>query len=747
MKTRILGAVVTLGILLGSTFANAQAAGQQVPPSKQSQTSAVRTEKTKAATPARGIPASWKQVPIPTLPAFKPGQPTRIELKNGMVIFLQEDHELPLIGGTMLIRGGYTAENTEKVGLVEMYGEVWRTGGTATKTGDELDDFLEARAAKVETDGSADLTSISFDCLKGDFQEVFNVWLDLLRNPAFREDKVALAQNQMNTGIARRNDNSGSIAGRESSFLAYGKNNPYVRVPEYYTVAAVSREDLVKWHKQYVHPNNIILGIVGDFDSKQVEATLRQAFENWERGPQAKAPQLQYTPAAPGIYVADKSDVNQSEIRMVELGIDRRNPDYFAVSVFNELFGGGFSSRLFSNLRTKQGLAYSVGGGIGTAFDHPGVTRLSMGTKTESTAEAIRGMYQQIDELKTNPMTEAELKRAKDSVLNSFIFNFDTPEKVLREKMTYEFYGYPLDFLDRYRAEVEKVTLPDLNRVAEKYLLKNKLAVLIVGNAAQMKQELASLGNVQQIDISIPESAPGAQGGSAAAAPAVSSNPEGKALMAKVVQALGGEAKVQAANTMQYQMTMSQTTPMGEMPMQVEATTVYPDRNAAKIATPQGELVVVSTPDTAFMSMGSQVRELPAGERNEQMAEMQRDLLFVAKNANNPSFAFSAAGTEKVDGKDLAVLDIQTGDQKLRWFIDPKDGRLVRATFRGMGPSGPAQMEETYSDWKTVDGLSLPMRGVRTSNGKTVQSYTINAFTVNPQVDPKLFVKPAGGAQ
>src|SRR5581483_3272709 len=227
----------------------------------------------------------WKQIKIPPLPSFNPVEPRRIQLPNGMVIFLQEDHELPLIDGIMRIRGGSRDEPAPKTGLVDIYGEVWRTGGTAKRTGDQLDDFLEARAAKVETNGALDSTLIAFSCLKGDFDDVFNIFVEVLSQPAFRDDKLALAKYQINTGISRRNDDIDEIASRESLKLAYGADNPYTRVPEYATVAAITREDLVNWHNTYVYPNNMILGIVGDFDSAAMEARLRQVFEPLPKGP------------------------------------------------------------------------------------------------------------------------------------------------------------------------------------------------------------------------------------------------------------------------------------------------------------------------------------------------------------------------------------------------------------------------------------------------------------------------------
>src|ERR1700686_4775550 len=468
----------------------------------------------------------WQQIPLPPLPAFHPQQPKRIELPNGMMVFLQEDHELPLIDGTARIRGGSRSEPASKVGMLDIYGEVWRTGGTKTQTGDQLDDYLEIRAAKVETSSSVDSTTISWSCLKGDFDDVFKAFNDVLREPEFREDKVDLAKSELYDSISRRNDDVGAITARESVKLAYGPNNPYARQPEYTTVAAVTRQDLLDWHHAHVHPNNIILGIAGDFDSTAMEAKLRQVFGDWPKGPPVKEDKIEFQPAKPGYYLVEKEDVNQSSIRMTELGIRRDNPDYYAAQVFNEAFGGGFSSRLFKSIRTAQGLAYGVGGGIGAAFDHPGIVRISMSTKSASTVESIQALYKEIDGLAKNPISTEEIKRAKDSILNSFVFNFDSPEKVLRERMAYEFYGYPADFLERYRAGVEKVGKEDVVRAAAKYLHKEKLAVLVVGNTAEFDKPLDSLGPVTKLDISIPP--PPAEKSEAPTKPAAS-NPEGKA--------------------------------------------------------------------------------------------------------------------------------------------------------------------------------------------------------------------------
>ncbi len=708
-------------------------------------TFAQTTKEGKATTPAQE--PQWERIPTPPLPAFKPTEPTRIELSNGMVIFLQEDHELPLIDATMRIRGGTREEPAAKVGMLDIYGDVWRTGGTKNKTGDELDDVLEARAAKIETDDNADSTTIALSCLKQDFETVFQTYLDVLRNPAFREDKIDLAKEEMKSTIARRNDQIGSIAGREATKLAYGKDNPYARTPEYVTVDAVKREDMVAWHEQHVHPNNIIFGIVGDFDSKQMESKLRAAFDSWPKGPELPPFHTEFKTAAPGIYFVDKSDVNQSEIRMVSLGILRYNPDYYAIEVMNEIFGGGFSSRLFSRIRTAQGLAYAVYGSIGSAFDHPGIFRIGMGTKSVTTVEAIQSLNAQIDDLVKTPPSPDELRRAKGAILNSFIFNFDTPEKVLREKMAYEFYHYPLDFLERYRANIEKVTSADVARVAHKYVHKDEMPTLVVGNEAGMgAQKLSLLGPVTKIDISIPGDAGSEPQGSAETVPAAS-NPEGKALAAKFVRAIGGKEKVASIQTIEMKSSNVRATPQGDMTIETDNFIRYPDRISSQLTTPRGPMKMTVTPEAAFMAMGGQTGEIPSAIKEDALRSLKRDVIAVAQHADDPKYTFTAAGTQTINNVDANVLKLNADGALATWYLDPKTDLPLRSEFSAVGQAGPVTRTVDFADWKPVDGVNLYSSRTVSDNGKVTSKESIKEWIFNPKIDPSIWKMPASASE
>jgi zinc protease len=447
----------------------------------------------------------WEQIPTPKLHEFKPQQPKRIELKNGIVLFLQEDHELPFVSGSVLIPGGSRDEDAAKTGLVDLYGQAWRTSGTAKMNGDALDDLLEAKAAHIESGGGEDSTSISWDSLKADADQVFTLALDLLLHPKFSAEKLNLAQQAMAAGIVRRNDDESDIAERESAKLVYGPNSPYTRQPELATIGAVALKDLDAWHQRTIG-GKLIVSIGGDFDPAAMEAKLRAAFESLPPVKVEPARHETFPGPKPMVAFIDKEDVNQSNIQIVGLGTDRHNPDVPTLAVMNEILGGGFASRLFQKVRTEQGLAYSVGGGMGFDYDHPAAFEVSALTKSASTVDATKSALAEIAGLTTRPFTPEELARAKDNILNSFLFRYDTRDKVLAERVRLEFYGYPADYLETYRAALEKVTVEGLNAAAKKYIHPDKLAVLVVGNGPEIKPGLdeLKLGPVTPIDITIP---------------------------------------------------------------------------------------------------------------------------------------------------------------------------------------------------------------------------------------------------
>lgn len=676
---------------------------------------------------------SVQEIKAPPLRKFETVQPKRIALPNGMVIFLQEDHELPLIKGRATIRGGSRDVPAEKTGLMGIYGQAWRTGGTASQTGDQLDEFLDARAARVETGGGVDSATVALDVLKGDFDTVFPIWVELLRKPEFRQDKIDLAKTQANSGISRRNDDPGSILGRESQKLGYGADSPYARQTEYATIASITREDLLGFHRSTVHPNNIILAFIGDFDSAKVEKRLRDTFASWPRGAQVSKPANPLNGAKPGVYFISKEDVTQANIAMLHPGIERNNPDYYAVNVMNEIFGGGFSGRLMQKLRSEKGLTYGVGGGVGASWDYPGLFRVQMATKSSTTIEGIDAMKAEATRLVGSPVTETEMSLAKESILNAFVFTMDTREKALNQQALLEFYGFPSDYFVKYPSMIEKVTAADVERVAKKYVHPDQLAVLVVGNQKEFEKPLSTLGTVQTIDITIPE--PG--GSSAKAVAPAGSNAEGTALFEKVVQWVGGKAAIEAVQSSRIAMSMTMITPQGSMT--AEGTTIvrYPESMRQEMTLPMGQITTVIAPGVAYANTPMGAQDLPASRRDAAIADMKTDFFHILRHAGNPKYTFSAGGTEKIGDVETRILEISPDGGVVRWYVEPATGRLVRVVRN----TSQGETTTDYSEWKKFGALQLPTFATVTRNGEKAGEARVSNVEINPAIDANAFVK------
>ncbi len=689
--------------------------------------------------PAAAQAKAWSEIAYPPLPAFPIPKPQVVDLPNGMKVFLLEDRELPLISVTAMVRAGSNWEPAEKTGLASLTGSVQRTGGTATMTGDQIDDFLAARAASVETFIGDDAGSASMDSLKQDFDAVLPVFADVLRRPVFAQDKLDVAKVQANAGIARRNDNVGGITSREITKLVYGADSPLARQTEYATIAAITRDDLVAFHGKYYHPNNVYLGVVGDFDSKEMLAKLQKAFGDWPKGPAFDGGPVPYrkTPS-PGLYFIEKSDVNQANIVLAELGIEQKNPDYFPVQVMNEAFGGGFSARLFSNVRSKKGLAYSVRGGLGADFLYPGMFQAGLQTASPNMSRAIDAMKFEINDLIANPPSDEEIRRAKESILNSFIFNYDSRRKILGQQMNYAFYGLPADYLESYRANIEKVTREDVARVAKTYVKPEQLAVLVVGKAADFDKPLAELGPVTTLDIAIPP--PPAAGPKVEKSAA--SLAAGKAAWQRAVQAMTG-GKPFAPAALETVSSIALTQPMA-MTLKQTTLAVFPDRRRTVQVLPMGEQVSVLDGAGGFVQMGPRSTPMSGEQLERTSREFARQLTTLLRYAGDPALEAVAAGKETVDGVAAEIVQITFRGAETRLWIGP-DGRVIKQAHSAMNPAtrAPANAEILFSDWREAGGVKLPFKQVTRFDGQEAATATIESVTLDPKVDPALFEKPA----
>ncbi|MBJ7898843.1 MAG: insulinase family protein [Cyanobacteria bacterium RI_101] len=435
----------------------------------------------------------FDELRFPPLPEIQLPQYERYVLPNGLTVYLIEDSTLPLIRGTALFRAGARWEPAEKTGLASLTGTVMRTGGTPTYSPGALNRELESRAAAIETSIGLSSGSASFDALSADGDWILGVFGEILQKPVFAPEQVALAQTQLRGAIARRNDDPGNIAGRELNKLIYGAGSPYARTVEYATLDAIQREDLIQFHQTYVRPDQMILGIVGDFQSAALKERINEVFGAWV--PPAGKPQLQPPGAAQAqknqLFLVEQPQLTQSNVFLGQLGGRIDSPDYPALMVMNGVLNG-FGGRLFNTLRSQKGLAYSVSGRWQPGFDYPGTFVAGGQTRTETATQFIDALKTEIRRLRTEPITEKELAYAKESILNSFIFNFEKPQQTLGRLMTYDYYGYPQDFIFEYQRRVKETTIEDVRRVAQQYLQPDQWVTLVVGNNKELRGTVIS---------------------------------------------------------------------------------------------------------------------------------------------------------------------------------------------------------------------------------------------------------------
>ncbi|MBM4126499.1 MAG: insulinase family protein [Nitrospira sp.] len=435
---------------------------------------------------------------------FSPPEPERVVFENGMVVYLLEDHELPLITLTATIRAGSWLDPADKIGLAALTGSVMRTGGGGGLSAEQIDEELEQFAGEVSIGIGRQSGSASLDVLSKDFTRGLQIFAGLIRTPAFDPARVELAKLQAVEGIRRRQDNPGSVVGREFVKMLYGTDHPTAREATIESVRRITRDDLAAFHRASLHPNGMILGVTGDFKKSDMLASLRGAFGDWAKG---AVPQLTIADVSEGdtttpvIRFVDK-DTTQTHLRVGHLSIKENDADYVPVAIANDILGGSsFRSRLFNDVRTKRGLAYSVGSRLNAGMHDQGVWLMRAETKSVSTQEVIERFIANIERMRSELVSDAELAEAKEAYVNSFIFSFSSPSAIVGRLVELEYDGLPKDFLQQLRDKVVKLTKEDILAAAKKHLHPDRLKIIAVGSGKTMPGALSPFGEVKEIKL------------------------------------------------------------------------------------------------------------------------------------------------------------------------------------------------------------------------------------------------------
>lgn len=418
----------------------------------------------------------------------------QIELGNGLRIYLREDSELPLVQVTAMVGSGALAVPRELTGFDTLFAATLRTGGSTALPAAVLEERLDLLAANLAANMGPYATQLDLSVRRDDLAEGLAILADLLRRPAFAADKLELARGKAREAVRRRNDDPGDIASRLLLAALYPEH-PLGDSPTEATLAAVTRDQLLAFHREHFAPDNLWLAVSGDVRRAELLALLERLFGDWPRAGVAASPLPDLEPPRAGLLQVVAKEVPQATLMLGDLGLTKDNPDQYPARVLNFILGGGdFNSRLMREIRSDRGLAYSAWSQFQIGRRFPGPVMAGTETKNASVVEALGLIRRIMGDLREQPVTPGELRTARESLVNSFVFSFADPHAVVVQRMQLDFYGYPADYLARYRERIAAVTAEDVLRVARQYLHPARQQIVIVGAPDESGATLESFG-------------------------------------------------------------------------------------------------------------------------------------------------------------------------------------------------------------------------------------------------------------
>ncbi|MDO9516142.1 MAG: pitrilysin family protein, partial [Syntrophales bacterium] len=413
--------------------------------------------------------------------------------ENGIILYVLEDHELPLVDISAVVRMGSFYDPDGKEGVAKLTGTLMRTGGTGSMTGDQLDEELDFIAGVIDVSVETESCTISLSVPQDDLDRWLEIFSDILTNPVFAEEKVALAKALETEALSRIRDNPQKTAFREFRRLIY-RGDPRGRLSSIESVKRVKRDDLVAFYQHFFHPSNVMIAVSGDIQSEDMMKKIRARLGGWNApGDPGEFPPPPAHVAASLDYIF--KDTPQSVVLMGHPAPGKGTPDYYAFEVLDFIIGsGGFRSRVFGEVRNRLGLAYSAGSFYSSQTNY-GIFGAYAMANASSTLEALSAMTKILNEVTNKGVEPQELAWAKESIINNFIFSFATPDRIVTRQMMLEHDGLPDNFLTTYKNNIEKVGLDGLRDVASRYLSEKSRVVLVLGDREKFDRPLSSFGD------------------------------------------------------------------------------------------------------------------------------------------------------------------------------------------------------------------------------------------------------------
>jgi len=659
---------------------------------------------------------NYRELKFPELRPIAIPSIESVTLPNGLQLLLQENHELPLVNGTVLVRTGSAFDPPEKVGLAALAVQAMLNGGTAAKPGEPLISQFQDFGADLTGQVSPNLLAISFSGLKDTDGPVINALMEGLTAPEFPQDRIDRLKARLRDAIAHRNDDGAAILKREFVRTVFGEHSPYGAQMEYANLDRINRGDLVSFHRRYFLPKNITIAMAGDFDPAVMKERLSVLFGDWKSDlPAAGAFPDTGQASAGGKFLAIKKDAKHAYFAVGGAGTGQLDPDNPALEILAGILGGQPDGRLSRPLRggyvDELSASWMPGLGGSGLFEISGTI-----ANPFYTPKVLGIIHDELKKIRTEEVSDPELETARAAALNRLIFAFDNPLALAPRLAEYRYFHLPGDYTLQYQKALYAVTRADVLRVAREKMDPDKLTTVVVANPTAFEAPLESLGGpVKTIDLTIPAAKPEASVGDAA------SQDRARELLTRAQQAEGGAGKLAAVTD--YAQEIAYKFDASGAKAEMTERWMAPNYVRQDTTSAGGKISVYCDGKIGWIVSGNASGALLGVQLQQVKSNLFRTMF--------PLLVSDRVAGRKINAVDDQTVEISDAGNIVKIVFDKATGLPKNELYDVPVANGTVSVIETYSDYREVNGLKIPFQVAIELAGKKFQELTIKSMQIN----------------
>jgi zinc protease len=700
----------------------------------------------------------------PEMPA--PGAPRPFEfpaaatktLPNGLRVFVVTDHREPAVAARLVILSAGSIQDPAGMPGVAGMTAGLLTQGTAKRSAKEIAEAIDFVGGTLEAKAGRDATTVTLDVVKKDLGVGMDLLSDVTLHPSFRAEELDRQRQQLLSDLEVQYSDSNYLATLAFARTLYG-DSPY-GLPEQGTPATIKklqREDFVKFHDANYAPNQAVLGFAGDITPEEAFAIAEKYFASWPKLDVATATpqQVPSSATATHVWLIDKPDAVQTQIRVGRIAIRRADPDFLPLDVTNHIFGGSYNSRLNTEVRIKKGLTYGASSAF-TPHRYTGSLAVETYTRTEATVDATKLVMNLLTGMSQGKISQKELDFARDYLAGVYPIETETAEQVADRVLTVAAFDLPADYNQTYPAKVRATSLEQVQATARKYFTTGDLDIVLVGNVSAFRDALkkqfagAEITEIPfgEVDVLSPALRASKQGATAVAAPAATpeSLEQGKQILLAAAQAAGGDA-LQSVATLGFSENGTLHNPRADRQLGVTWQVSYPDRSYGEVNVGSATIVQVCDGTSSWLKFPDGIHDT-----TNMIDEFKRGItLFgggwgIYQQALAGKIAGQAIGEEEIAGKKTLGVAVSGPFGAVKLYFDPSTHLLAAARYQSSTDHGLSDNEQHWSDYRNVEGRQFAFATDTYRDGAKLFESTVQSVQINPKVDDALFVKPEASA-